>query len=203
MAGKATAQAVEIIELRQTTGLFTVEGVTPLIVHNWSRKAKQEMLDKQMGKAKPKKDPKDPTADYNDSRYRLDNKRDGFPAVAFKSAIVGAARLFEGITMTALRGSIFVYGEGPELLVPIVGKPEMREDMVRIGSGTADIRYRAAYYPWSAKLKIRWVESAFTVEQMLALVNAAGIGGVGEWRPSKSAGGQYGMFTVTDGNVTK
>ena len=39
--------------------------------------------------------------------------------------------------------------------VAIIGPdPIMREDMVRVGMGTADIRYRAEFRDWSALLRI-------------------------------------------------
>lgn len=198
---KPASTEVNLVPLRTVTGVFTVEGTSPLIVHNWSHKAKQEMLDKQTGRAKVKKAPKDPDEDFNSSRYLLDGGWDGFPAVAFKAAIVGAARLFDSITMTELRQAIYVAGEGIDMLVPIIGTPEIREDMVRIGPGTADIRYRACYWPWSVQLNVTWVSSQFTAEQMVSLIDAAGIGGVGEWRPSKAASGQFGKFRVAAGEV--
>jgi hypothetical protein len=36
------------------------------------------------------------------------------------------------------------------------GTPTMREDMVRVGMGTADIRYRGEYRTWRVKLQIRY-----------------------------------------------
>jgi hypothetical protein len=191
----ATPEAT-IVRVKRETALFPIVGTTPLITHAWSEKAKQEMRDKQTGKAKPKKEAKDPEADFQASKYRLPDGREAFPAVAFKAAIVNAARLFEGITMTELRQTVYVHGEGPNLLVPIQGESYMREDMVRIGMGTADLRYRACYQGWRAQLMISWVPNVCTLEQMVALIEAAGLGGIGEWRPEKSKSGQYGMFEI-------
>jgi hypothetical protein len=191
----ATPEAT-IVRVKRETALFPIVGTTPLITHAWSEKAKQEMRDKQTGKAKPKKEAKDPEADFQASKYRLPDGREAFPAVAFKAAIVNAARLFEGITMTELRQTVYVHGEGPNLLVPIQGESYMREDMVRIGMGTADLRYRACYSGWRAQLMISWVPNVCTLEQMVALIEAAGLGGIGEWRPEKSKSGQYGMFEI-------
>jgi hypothetical protein len=114
-----TTPEATIVRVKRETALFPIVGTTPLITHAWSEKAKQEMRDKQTGKAKPKKDAKDPEADFQASKYRLPDGREAFPAVAFKAAIVNAARLFEGITMTELRQTVYVHGEGPNLLVPI------------------------------------------------------------------------------------
>src|SRR5436309_7829366 len=55
-----------------------VVGSAPLIVHNWSKKAKQQMLDAQQGKRKVK-EVRDPVADYNASFYRIGTPEQGQP----------------------------------------------------------------------------------------------------------------------------
>lgn len=173
-----------------------IVGITPLIVHAWSEKARNQMAATET--VKRKKEPRDPQGDFEAARYRLPDGRDGFPAVGFKAAMVGAARLFDGVTMTALKQWLFVVGEGPSQLVPITGKISRREDMVRVGQGKADIRWRPQFDDWSTTLLVEFVASAITPSSVLALVDAAGIGGVGEWRPSapKGATGSYGRFRV-------
>lgn len=196
MAAKAKndSEAVRLVKVRQETNVFPIIGTTPLITHNWSEKAKQEMRDKQMGKAKAKKEPKDPEVDFHSSKYVLPDGREGFPAVAFKSAIVNAARFFSDLKMTELRQGIYVHGEGPDLLVPIVGESFLREDMVRVGMGTADIRYRAEYRDWSALIRVEFVPSVIDLDSVVALIDAGGTNGVGEWRPEKN--GSYGTYEV-------
>jgi hypothetical protein len=193
-------QAVNLQRLRVNVANVEIRGVTPLIVHRFDEKAKQMMLDAQTGKARVKKAPKDPVADAERALYRLEDGRCGFPAVGFKAAIIGAARQFDGLTMTALKQAIFVEGEGRDQLVPIVGDWRMREDTVRVGQGVADLRYRPEFSPWSATLQIRYLASALTYEAVIALIDAAGWGGVGEWRPSapKSHTGTYGRFEVVE-----
>jgi hypothetical protein len=71
----------------------------------------------------------------------------------------------------------------------------MREDMVRVGMGTADIRYRPEFTEWSVKLPIKYNADAISLDQLVNLFTLAGFGvGVGEWRPERD--GQYGMFHV-------
>jgi hypothetical protein len=176
-----------------------IVGTAPLIVHRFDEKAKQMMLEAQQSKTRAKKEPKDPIAQYEASKYILPDGRDGFPAVGFKAAIVGAARLFDGISMVQVKQLIRVIGEGPDQYVPINSNgPSMREDTVRVGMGTADLRYRAQYFPWRVELTIQFVPSQISQESVLALVDAGGIGGVGEWRPSapKGATGSYGTWEV-------
>lgn len=182
-----------------TIASVPITGQTPLIAHSWSEKAKQQMRDKQGGKARTKKEPKDPEAEFEAARYRLDDGRDGFPAAGFKAAIVSGARLMEGITLTMLKQAVYVIGEGREQLLPIeAAEPEMREDTPRVGQGTTDLRYRPQYWPWSCVLPIRFVETALSLDAIVTLVKAGGMSGVGEWRPSapKSMTGSYGTFTL-------
>lgn len=195
-------QAAEGITL-QPIGLQTfhipIVGVTPLIMHKWSEKALQMMRDKQSGKKSRKKlDPKDPAAEAEAATYRLPDGRPGMPATAFKAAIVGAARLFDGITLVETKQLIFVEGEGPDQLVPIEGEYTIREDTPRIGMGTTDLRYRPCFPEWKAALRVSFLPSKIDPESIANLVDAAGLGGVGEWRPSapKSTTGTFGRFQV-------
>ena len=80
-------------------------------------------------------------------------------------------------------------------MVKIDRTPEIREDMVRIGMGTADIRYRGEFKKWSANIDVRYNANAMSIEQIINLFNIGGFAcGVGEWRPAKD--GSYGMFHV-------
>lgn len=192
---------VRIKRLDRVTFEVPVRGTTPLIVNRWSEKAKEMMLAAQQTKARTKKDPKDPVANFEASRYRFADGRDGFPAPGFKAAIVHAARLFDGITQVLVKQTVTVIGEGSDQLVPLTfGEITMREDTPRNASGVADLRYRAQFWPWSAVLHVRTIAGQFDLESVLALADAAGIGGVGEWRPTspKSATGTFGTFEVIE-----
>lgn len=188
-AKESVSFAIPRIDVRRLE--ITLVGDSPLISHKWSEKAKKEMLDKQMKRAKAAKEAKDPEKDYRDSLYEHPDGGYGFPCVAFKAAAVGACRFSDGIKMTEARGAFHVSGE----LAKIDGEPSMREDMVRVGMGTADIRYRGEFKTWRTTLTIEYNANALSVEQIINLFNIAGFGvGVGEWRPEKD--GQYGRFHV-------
>ena len=166
-------------------------GDSPLIVHAWSHKAKTEMLEKQMKKAKQAKAVRDPEQEYKDSLYTMpDGDGYGFPVIAFKAAAVRAAN-DAGMKMTEARRAFHIDGE----LVKINGEPRMREDMVKIGMGTADLRYRGEFTQWSVTLLIKFNSHVISQEQIANLFALAGFGvGVGEWRPEKS--GSFGRFHV-------
>jgi len=193
-----------------------IVGDAPLIVHAWSEKAKKQMLAKQVKKAQMAKEAKDPDADFLQSLYTIkDDGGFGFPSVAIKDAMVTACTSIGGVTKVAARQAFRVVGEQalvngahPGLvmrqdLVLILGsEPEMREDMVRIGMGTADIRYRGQFWPWCMQLHIVHNADLLSGEQILNLLNVAGFGvGIGEWRPERN--GQHGIFHVADSDEIK
>jgi hypothetical protein len=189
---KTTDQVVEIPRIEIERMIIRVVGDSPLVVHKWSEKAKKEMLDKQMKVAKRGRDAKDPQRDFEESIYHHPDGGYGFPSIAFKSAAVDACRFTDGTKMTVARGAFHVEGE----FVKLKGDdPKPREDMVRVGMGTADIRYRAEFTNWETDIPISYNKHALSREQIVNLFNLAGFGvGVGEWRPEKN--GQFGRFHV-------
>lgn len=183
---------IQAVELEILQGIIRLVGDTPLICHAWSKKSKQQMLDKQMGVPSAGREKKDPARDFEESLYPHPEGGYGFPAIAFKSsAVTACTSLGKEISKVQARQAFHVQGE----LIRIVGIPECREDMVRIGMGTADIRYRGEFKEWSCELNIRYNARALTFEQVVNLFNLAGFAvGVGEWRPERD--GQYGLFHV-------
>ncbi len=174
--------------------MVKIVGDSPLITHAWAEKAIRQIKDKQAKKATKGKEARDPEADYQAAFYRTDDGVPAMPSVAFKSAAVSACRDLD-MKMTEARGRFHVEGE----LIEIIGEPRMREDMVRVGMGTADIRYRPEFVKWSAILPITYNSTQISPEQIINLLNVAGFGvGVGEWRPEKN--GQYGRFHVASDN---
>lgn len=198
----ATATQTESIGISAVgvrTAVVPIRGTAPLLVHKFSEKARRQMLDNMQGRRKAKES-KDPQAEYEAAAYRLADGGYGFPAIGFKSSIVGAARYFgKEVSMVGLRQMLFVdgeMGEDGQKMVRILGsEPTMREDVVRVGVGGTDLRYRPQFNDWTAVLHVKFVASALTNDSILALINAAGMGvGVGEWRPEKR--GDFGTYEV-------
>src|SRR3546814_10248471 len=77
---------------------------------------------------------KDPQADYEACFYRTPTGDYGFPTIGLKAAMVGACR-FVDMKMTEARGAFHIDGE----MLTVQGEPRPREDMVRVGMGTAAI----------------------------------------------------------------
>jgi hypothetical protein len=197
--GQAPApEAIAIDRIAAETIAVPITGLTPLIMHRFSEKARAIMLAAMQGQAIPK-EPKDPEAEYQAAFYRLRGGGYGMPAVAFKLATIGGARFYgRAVTMTALRQFLFFKGEPAQdgqSLVRIEGDPRMREDVVTVGRGGHDLRYRPQFDQWSATLVIRYVTSALTRGSVLSLVEAGGMGvGIGEWRPERD--GDFGTYAI-------
>jgi len=205
-AEKVTAQ-LRLDRIVDNVVSVPIVGLTPLIPHRWSEKSLKMMRDKQMseqGSLRPKREPKNPDEEAEASCYWLPDGTPGMPATAFKSAIVEAARYYQGVTITMLKRIIFVEGEGSDMLVRLTyGEKVLREDTPRNSGGTADLRYRFAFYPWSAVLRVRFMPNVLPPTSVFNLVDAAGRGGVGDWRPGspKSNTGIFGTFRIDDARL--
>lgn len=212
---KTTVEVVAIKPIEMQTVEVKIEGDTPLIMHAWSEKAKRMMLEAQQGKAKGKqKDVKNPVEDFINSMYWLTEQpteateaafekaiangaKFGFPVTAFKQAAISAAYRMGWVKdKMGLRGAFFIESDFGDMIEIKSEPPVMREDMVKIGMGTADLRYRGEFRHWTATLRIKYnINGQFSLESILNIINAGGtICGVGEWRPEKD--GQFGMFHI-------
>ena len=196
MAGKTA----ELKQLDVQTVNVKIRGLSPVILHRWSDKAKKEMLDKQMKKT-VKKEAKSPEEQFEASVYRLEDGTPAFPADGFKKAMIRGAKQL-GLTMTDMRTGFFVHGEYSQKedreLVPINGELQMREDPVRNEGNKADIRYRGQVIEWEATLNITYNAAVVSFDYIVNMLNAAGFGvGVGDWRPERD--GIFGRFEVVPG----
>ena len=186
-----------------------IVGDTPLITHAWSEKARREMLSKQVKSFKGGKEAKNPEENFRSSLYEMGQDVYGFPAMGLKNAILDAAHKDKGVARTVVMRALWIDADlvrvAPALpgavcdmhLVRIHGSaPECREDMVRIGSGlnkVSDLSYRGQFKNWAIRLCGNFNSDVLTVEQLLFLIQEAGVGtGIGEWRNEKK--GTFGAF---------
>lgn len=181
----------EIIELpviQERRVSVPIKGLSPLVVHNWDEKSIIQMLDKQMGKARVAKPHKDPEACFEAAKYKDSSGKDCLRSEFFKNAFVSAARFVEGVTMTAMKMSLFVEGDELGNLPLEYEKVENCRKMVRNDSGVADIRFRPMYHHWSTELVVRYYAADLSLSQVVLLIRQAGLRvGICEARPEKSA----------------
>lgn len=192
---------------------FWLVGDTPLIVHAWSEKAKREMLAKQVKATKGGREARDPESDFISSLYEMSEGRYGFPVTGIKNCLLAAAHKDKGIARSAVMASLFLEAEmvrvrpamaGAICDMPLVriwsGKPEMREDMVKIGSGlnkVASLAYRGQFTHWAFKIKARYNPQILTDEALAFIIQESGMAcGLGEWRNERK--GVFGAFHMAD-----
>ena len=196
MATKAKSVEIKEFDIKQV--VIPIKSISPLIVNQFSAKAKQTILDKQLGKSQNKKHSiKDPNADFEGAKHYSTQGWEGFPAAGFKAAMIRGAKMI-GMVMKDTQTSFFVQADDQETqLVRIYGDSRMRQDMVRVGMGSADVRFRPEYPTWEANLTIEFNEGVLSLDQIYQLVKAAGYGcGIGEMRPEKGKF-NYGRFALT------
>lgn len=208
---KIGPQAVQISPPNIKTACFTIEGMAPLVIHRFSAKAKNMMLDKMRegstAKKGKKREPLDEEATFNQSRYISPEGWDGFNVASVRCALISACRLV-GFKMTLAKLSLFVEADGRDKDEPQFGlirilkaKPVMQQDIARVETGQAYVTIRSAYHDWSAKLRVRFDADQFTVGDVSNLLARAGAQvGIGEGRPDSknSAGMGWGVFRIVN-----
>jgi len=191
--------AVKLPPIRVNTIELEIRGITPLIMHKWSEKALREMREKQSGRKTKTREARDPIQEMEDATYKTRNGEYAIPVEALKSAVVTAAHKDIGIEKTLVRKALFIQA-GLERLLPLIcDEPRLREDTVRVGQGSADLRYRPQFDNWSVKFVVEFDADLLQPADIVNLVNRAGFGvGLHEWRPEK--GGDYGRFEIVGGS---
>ena len=213
---KKTEEIITIKPLDIQNIPFRIVGDTPLIVHAWSYKAKRELYEKTNAS---KKEPRNPFRDFVNSMYWMNgvdpkdmteeeygelvaegNVHTGFSSGSVKMAGNAAAYRMGWVkNQMALRGAYFINpvddptGDYAEIKGCL---PVMREDMVKIGMGTADIRWRPMYENWYMDLVLSFNASGnISKEDIFNIINAGGYCvGIGEWRAERD--GKFGRYHV-------
>jgi len=195
MAAAKKSGTVELRAIQKRHVSFRIVGISPLIQHQWGEKAKRMMREKHAGKKTKTRDVRDPKKEFEEAAYRNRAGKFCIPAMALKSAIVGAAHKDLGVEKTLVRKALFLICDNDKLIPMDCDEPEMVEDMVRVGQGSADLRYRPYFHRWTVDVKCEIDAELLTLDTLCVLVNRAGFGvGIGEWRPEK--GGEYGRFEI-------
>lgn len=205
---------IEELKIRPATiGRFRMwlVGTTPLITHAWSEKAKRQMLGKQKKEVTGGKVARNPKEDFLNSLYQMADGVYGFPATGLKKAILTPAHKDRGVPRSSVLTSLWLQHEmirvGPALQgaicdLPLIriysAPPEMREDMVRVGSGLskkATLAYRGQFWPWAIRVSGRYNADVLTMDALATLMMESGMScGIGEWRNEKS--GIFGSYRL-------
>ena len=187
--------SVSLRPISESEITLAVKSVTPMIQHQWSEKAAKMMRDKHAGKKTKTREVRDPQEEFEAATYRKADGQYAIPAMAFKASLIGAAHKDMGIEKTLVRKALFIKADN-DLLIPIeCDAPIMREDIVRVGAGAADLRYRPEFSWWRTSVTFIFDSELLKPDDIINLINRAGFSvGICEWRPEKA--GEFGRFTV-------
>lgn len=201
-------KSVQITAPKMEMIAISIEGTSPYVSNRFGLISRGAMEDKQRagstGSSKGKKrDAKDFDAGYRDSLYTSPEGWYGLNAAAFRQAAISACRLV-GFKMTYAKLAIFIEADGVSEdgqteLVRLIGTPEQFIAPVRNATGVADLRSRAMFRKWSAKVRVRFDADMFTKTDIVNLFARIGVQvGIGAGRPDsrESAGQGWGLFKL-------
>ena len=185
---------------------FKIEGTAPYVQLKFAEKTKYDILKKMSteGKAaKGKKGVRDYEEEFKSAMYETEEGWRGIPAGSIRNGIISACRTV-GFKMTLAKLSVFTEADGFDKhdgtpLIKIDGKPESVQHTVRNATGVMDIRTRAMWKKWSAKVRLRYDADQFNKNDVANLLMRVGMQvGIGEGRPDskQSAGMGWGLFKL-------
>jgi hypothetical protein len=176
---------------------------SPLVIHNFSEKARKEIRDKQQKKAKAAKEERKPEVEFEAAKYVNAKGQECVRVDAIKKSMVSAGTAMDNLTKVAIRQALFVRptADPAAQLVPIElydgsdAKGVMVEDAVTIGINTRGLAYRPRFEEWQLRVQVEYNHRLISKEQLLKLVALAGWGvGICEGRPEKSSALSWGRF---------
>lgn len=209
LAEKTTNQVVQIAAPKLRTAEFKLIGTSPFVQLRFSQKAMNTMMDKMKGgsqsKSKKVREARDFDDDFEQAMHKSTEGWCGVPAGAFRAAMISACRLV-GFKMTLAKLSVFVEADGIDVvdgvpLVKIEGTPEKNVMSVRNATGVADIRCRPMWKEWSIKLRVKYDEDQFSLQDVSNLLMRVGQQvGIGEGRHDSraSSGLGWGCFKISE-----
>ena len=203
--------SVQISAPRISTACFTIKGTSPLVIHRIDKKVEESFHNKIVSgstpKGKTKFEPRDPDEICEAAKYIGETngvRWEGFNASGIRCALISACRLVN-FKMTLAKLSLFVVEDGRDIyspsypLVRIIGKSVKNEMIGRTETGVAMLVIRPMYWPWSAKLRIRFDAGQFSLTDVSNLLCRAGLQvGICEGRnDSKNSNGMgWGAFEI-------
>lgn len=194
---------------------IVIRGTAPYVQLAFGKKAREMMREKQAAgstatKGK-KREAKDFDANFKEAQHRATGGWCGIPASALRNALVDSC-VVVGFHKTKAKKAVFIEADGFDAVegTPLIrlyapgkgkkladAKPKHIEHPVRNASGVADIRVRAMFEEWQAKVRVRFDADMFTPADIANLMLRAGMQvGIGEGRADSpnSCGMGWGHF---------
>jgi hypothetical protein len=184
-----------------------IRGLTPLMQNRWRPTVIEGMRGKQEGKAKNKREARDPDAEVAEILEAATVSKNGkvvygHPLESIVEAMASAGhRMGEGWAKKgpAIKGAVTVMVPGSDL-IPIEGPRPVRDTRPGRIKGTWTIVHRPKYERWAMEFVVEFEHSLFSQETFLHLLMLAGrTVGIGSFRVEN--GGQYGRFEIEGAEI--
>ena len=196
---------IEIVELKYAKMAAFIVSSTPLYLHRFSQKARQELLypERKKNKAALERALKhDPLKEFRECCYRTADKDSPtlfhIPCGMLNRAMADAAIDLPG---SVKKAKIQRMVQIVDLNIALFGIPCLDMKMVRSSdmNRTPDVRTRPLFNEWAAKVTLGFPVGILTQQDVGSLLQAAGmLIGLGDWRPQR--GGSNGKFKVVNQN---
>ncbi len=181
-----------------------IEGLTPLMQNRWRQSVIEAMDDKQQGKAKNKKEARDPEAEVREILAAATVSVNGRPTYGHPSEAIVEAMASAGHRSgdwtnkgPVIKGAITIPSGD---LIPIEGPEPVIDTRPGRIKGTWTIAHRPRYDEWSMTFDVEFDRGIFTEETFLHLLMLAGRNvGIGSYRVER--GGQYGKFQIAEAST--
>lgn len=193
--------------------MFNIEGTAPLVVHRFDTKVMDDFRRKIEEGSKPrgkaKFEPKNTDDICEAAKYigETNGKRwDGFNASGVRLALISACR-GANFKMVHAKQGLFVEADGYDIhtplvpLVRIIGEAKKSEMVGVTSTGVAMLIIRPMYFPWAARVRVRFDRDMFMPSDVTNLLARVGeCVGLCEGRPdSKNSGGMgWGTFRIVN-----
>jgi len=177
---------------------ITIVGDTPYVGTNFADSTRQELADKQSGKAKTKTRAVRNIDEEVFGRRHIVDDIDVIPISAFWAAMIDTAKdkLLTGTNGEEVRRCTLIQGDmGAHTTIRnLKGKvhpaPKTMSAVVKLASGARHIAYRPSYENWTAQITIIYFADKFSQQDILNLLTRAGITtGIGDTR--RIGGGRF------------
>lgn len=176
----------------------TVEGMTPLLQNRFTEDAQEEIMNKQGGKAKMGRKPRNPEEIAHNALHSMNGGGPpyGFPSGGLQKAMAMAGYRFANQKTTEINGCVNVLGD----LLEIEGGEPVRDSRpakIPGRNGSWTIAHRGRFDQWEIKVPIRYNASIMSLEQVLNLISLAGFSvGIGCFRVENK--GTFGQFRIKE-----
>ena len=191
------APKLEIIVPKLNLGIIKIQikGKTPLLMDRFPEEVRAQILDKQIGLTKGKKQMRDMDWEFENAFHKLPNDKVGFPAQGFKSAMIESTSFVgsRDFSKKLLKGIQIMNSAGNDLIEIKHKKLSKLKHYPKAGN----TKISPMLEDWECELVIQYDQNNLSPQDLVSLLNYAGFYyGIGIWSPRAKCGGKYGMYEV-------